>query len=426
MFAYGLPVVTNMVGITEYAGMTYSAEKKKRRTPALRQRVYAQLSQAQKLADEKKTQEGIEILQKMENRIDELNSYESAMVYNFKAFIHYGESHMNQAINSFKKVIEQKPIPEALEKSTLYALAQLSMQQEKFDDSIMYINRWSTLNEGSDANSESLLANAFYAKKDYKKSLKHIDKAISLAKGSGKNPNENILILKRATHYELKQPKKVTEVSEDLVRLYPKPKYWIELGNMYGEIGAEEKQLAVMEAAYQQGFVTEAKELKSLAQLYYLNGAPYKAGQLMGKALKEEKLESNVKNLDFLAQAWMVAKEFDKAIPVLKEAAKLSSDGNAYARLAEVFVNMERWHETIQYGEKAFAKGELKHPGNVSIALGMAHFNLKNFDESNHHFANAKGHNKVKKMAEQWMKYVSKEKNKWAQLEASLKSSEVL
>lgn len=424
---YGVPVLTQVFGGQQGVGIAYSAEKKKRRTPALRQRVFSQLSQAQKFADEKQPEKGLELLGQMERRIDQLNSYESAMVYNFKAFIHYGENHLNQAIVSFKKVLEQQPIPEALEKSTLYALAQLQMQQEQYDEAIAYAKRWAKLNDkGHDANSHGLMANAYYAKKEFKQSLLHVDKAIASQLAEGKKPGENLLVLKRATHYELKQSQKVTQVSEDLVRYYKKPKYWIELGNMYGEVGEKEKQLAVMEAAYQQGFLSKAKELKSLAQLYYLNGAPFKAGELLEKTIDKGQLEGSLKNLDFLAQAWFNAKEYEKAIPVYKKAAQVSKDGNAYAKLAELYVNMEEWKQVIKYGNKAFEKGSLKNPGNVSIALGMAHFNLKEFDESKRQFAQAKEHQKVRKMADQWMKYVSKEKTKWTQLEVELRDFEIL
>lgn len=425
MVVYTLPVITQMTGLTEQGGQVFAITK--RRTPALRQRVYAQLSEAQRLADEKKVSEGLAILTRMEQSVDQLNSYEAAMMYNFMAFIHYGENQVKQAVLAFNQVLKQQPIPESLEQSTLFSLAQLQMQMENYDETIALINRWKKINtKGASSSSERLLANAYYAKKQYTKALKHINQSLAFDADNGNVPNENMLVLKRATHYELKQPKQVTEVSEDLVRYHSKPKYWVELANMYGEIGETKKQLAVMEAAYQQGFVTKASDLKTLAQIYYLNGAPYKAANLLKQAIDDDILNASLKNLEFLAQAWTSAKEFDKAIPVLKQAAQVSNDGNAYARLAEVYVNTESWSQVIANGKKALDKGELKNPGNVNIALGMAYFNLKKFDQSKAEFAKAAEHQKLNKMASQWMSYVAKEENKWTQLAAEYKQLEVL
>ncbi|NVJ59467.1 MAG: hypothetical protein HWE27_03705 [Gammaproteobacteria bacterium] len=415
----GAPFVMDSVFNGSNFASVYAEDsnKKKRRYPALRSRVFAQLETAQKLADEGKVKEGLTFLKDMERRVDQLNSYEAAMVYNFMAFIHYGADETNLTIRAFQKVLEQDPIPETLEQSTLYSLAQLNMQIEKYDEAINYINRWSKVSgDSGNSKSEGLLANAYYAKKDYPRALKHLDKSIALEKADGGVPAENVLILKRAVHYELNQPKLVTAVSEDLVRYYSKPKYWIELGNMYGEVGEEAKQMAVMEAAHQQGYVTKGTDLKNLAQLYYMNGAPFKAAKLMDEAFESDKLEKSLKNLEFQSQAWMVAKEFDKAIPVLEEVASQSDSGDAYGQLAEVYVNQEEWIKVIEYGEKALDKGQLKDSETVHIAMGMAYFNLKQYDRSTDQFTQAKSNEKFGKMAEQWIAYVSKEKSKRQQL----------
>ena len=189
---------------------------------------------------------------------------------------------------------------------------------------------------------------------------------------------------------------------------------------MYGETNQEKRQVAVMEAAFQQGYVTKANDLKNLAQLYYLNGAPFKAAQLMEKSLAEKKLDENLKNLEFLAQAWSNAKEYEKAIPVLEQAAKLSGKGDNYSRLAQVYLNMEQWDKVITYGKKAMDKGVVKNMGHLQVSLGMAYFNLKKFNSSIRYFEMAAKDKKVKKVALQWIKYVSKEKEKQQKLVAAL------
>ena len=65
---------------------SYRASKK---VPAMRNRVYAQLARAQKLADEGDNIEGFEVLAEVEERVDSLNSYERAMLFNFYGFMYY-------------------------------------------------------------------------------------------------------------------------------------------------------------------------------------------------------------------------------------------------------------------------------------------------------------------------------------------------
>jgi len=403
-----------------------AAEKphqKTRKTPAMRERVYSQLARAQKLADDNKVDEGLAVLDRVKSRIEQINSYEKAMLWNFYGFIYYGKNDLKSAISSFEKVVEQKNIPLPLELSTLYSLAQLQMSAEKYQKAIDYLERWSQAKDAPlDNNGLVLQANAFYALKDYQSAEEAISKVVADTIQQGKIPKENWLVLKRALHYELKQNEEVTQVSEQLVRHYSKAKYWIELSNIYGESRQTDKQLAVMEAAYQQGFVTKKIDIQTLAQLYFSNGAPYKSAKLLSKSLEDGIVLENIKILNYLAQAWMSAKEVENAIPVLKRAAKLSKSGNLDAKLAEAYIQLEQWENAIDAGKNARRKGDLDNLGSIYIAIGMAHFNLKQYSKAIDNFNLAKLQKPQKKVAEQWIRYAEKEKNKYEQLNSLMTS----
>ncbi|MCW8864655.1 MAG: hypothetical protein OQK22_07175, partial [Colwellia sp.] len=264
---------------TSQAHKSYRASKK---VPAMRNRVYTQLARAQKLADDGDKTAGFGVLAEVETRLDSLNGYEKAMLYNFYGFMHYANDDIDNAIAHFTKVISnESAIPDSLLLSTRYSLAQLSMQQQDYNGALANLKAWQKVNaKPLTANQEMLFAQIYYQDKRYVDSLMHIENAIRAAKKENKVPKENWLVLQRATHYELNQPKQVTKVMEQLVRLYSKPQYWLQLAGMYGEVGEEDKQVAVMEAAYQAGYITKSSEIMTLAQLYQFHGAPYKAAKL--------------------------------------------------------------------------------------------------------------------------------------------------
>jgi len=403
-------------GLSVSAAEQQKQKRKTRKTPAMREKVYSQLARAQKLADDGKVDEGIAVLDRVKNRIEQINSYERAMLWNFYGFIYYGKNDSASAIESFEKVVQQKNIPESLELSTLFSLAQLHMASENYAKTIEFINRWQTVKGELSENALVLKANAYYAMKDYKQAEVAISKVVADSFIKGKVAKENWLVLKRALHYELKQTEQVTEVSEQLVRYYSKASYWIDLANMYGETEQLEKQLSVMEAAYQQGFVTKKIDIQTLSQLYFESGAPYKSARLLSKSIDSGIVLENVKILNYLAQAWLSAKETEKAIPVLRRAANLSKSGNLDARLAEALIELELWNEAIQAANDAKKKGNLDSPGNLQVALGIAYFNLNQFDKAIKSFEIAKGEKQQKRMAEQWIKYAEKEKQKYEQL----------
>ncbi len=380
------------------------------KVPAMRSKVYEQLARAQKLADEGKADEAIAALDNVNSKRSSMNSYEIAMMNNFYAFIYYNMERVPEAIESFEKVVAEEAIPESLRKSTLYSLAQLHMSQENYQKTIQMMERW--VKAGGDAdntNAMVLKAQAYYQLKEYENALAELKQAIKIISDGGETPKESLFVLQRAIYYSLKDPAAVTDVTETLVRLFNKPEYWIQLAGLYGEIGLEKKQLAMMEVAYQQGFITKRSDILTLAQLYVYHQVPYKAAVLLDKAIKEGVVEDSVKNLQFLAQAYTLSKNDEEAVPVLAKAAEKSEDGNLDAQLGQTYLNMEKYEEAIAATKRALEKGNLKDQGTAQLVLGMAYFNLKQFDKSLQALDVAAEHQSSKAMATQWKKYVSKE-----------------
>lgn len=389
------------------------SERKTKRTPALRSRVYDQLARAQSLADQDKTAEAITALDNVNRKASSMNSYELAMMHNFYGFIYYNVENYDKAIESFENVVEQQPIPESFEKSTLYSLSQLHMMQGNYDKTIKFLERWESLNSGEvPAKNLVLKAQAMYQKKDYQAASGYINQAVTQQENSeqGFKVDEAWYVLQRAVFYELKQPEKVTEVLVKLVQKFNKPEYWIQLSGMYGELGQEKKQLAILEAAYQQGFVTKSGDLFNLAQLYYYHQVPFKAAAIMEQGIDSGKIENNLANLTFLSQSWSAAKENEKAVPVMVAAAAMSPSGELDAQLGQMYLNMEQFDKAIESSQTALEKGDIRNQGTTYLVLGMAYFNQGLYNSALDNLAKAEEFKNSQVVAKQWAKYVSSEK----------------
>ena len=413
----------NLAYAAEQATDKKAAPANTRRTPALRAKVYEQLSRAQALADADKTTEALAALDNVKDKSSSMNSYELAMMYNFYAFIYYNAEQFDKAIAAFEQVVAQDAIPESLELSTLFSLAQLQMMQGQYEKTLTTLDRWEKLNKApAQAKTLLLKAQAMYQLKDYQRAAGFINSAVAMVEKEGKVPEENWLVLQRAVFYELKQPTQVAAVLEKMVRHYNHGKYWLQLSGMYGELGEEKKQLAILEAAYQQGFVTSGADLFNLAQLYYYHQVPVKGARVMEQAMAKKLLPDDLRNLKFTASCWTLAKEDDKAIPVLMAAAKLAEDGEIYADLAQLYLNRSDYENAIQAAETALAKGKLRNPGVTHLVKGMAYFNQQKFNDALTELAKAEQFDSAKRMAQQWVRFVEAEKAGKAKLAAALSS----
>lgn len=401
--------------------------QERKKTPALREQVYSQLARAQQLADEGDVQAGLQALNNVESKLSSMNSYERAMLWNFYGYMYYGQDDIAKAISYFDKVTKEEAIPEALEQNTLFSLAQLALGQGDYAKTLAYLDQWEQL-VGAEQKQKAyvLKAQALYQKGDYQQALKPISTAINAVEAKQQVPEENWLVLQRAVFFELEQTDNVAKVLEKMVRYYNKPEYWVQLAGVYGQLGQEEKQLAMLETAFQQGFLTKGQDLLNLAQTYFFSDVPFKAGQVLEQSLETGAIECSLRNLKLLAQAWVAARETDKANAALQAAAELSDNGQLDAQRATLMLNAERNKEAIAAAEQALRKGNLEQPGSMHLVIGMAELNLENFNAALKAFAEAKKFDDSRQSAAQWERYAQaeqKQQDSLNELKADIKKS---
>ena len=200
-----LPVLVAQVAVTQVqrdAGFTplstaVAQEKKKdtretRRTPALRNKVYEKLAEAQAAAEAKDLAGAEKILDGMvaAGGKKALNSYELANVYNLYAFIYYSQEDYSKALKAYENVVSQPDIPLAMEINTRYTIAQLYFVQEDWKRGIDALLKWFDMTETPNANAYVLLSQGYYQMKDYDKALVNVEKAINMFNEKGKRPKE--------------------------------------------------------------------------------------------------------------------------------------------------------------------------------------------------------------------------------------------
>lgn len=395
-----------MAGVALFISAQPVLAQQTERVPALREKVYSQLARAQTVADEQGNAQGIEVLNEVASRADSMNSYERAMLWNFFGFMYYDNGDTAKAIDYFGKVVAEQPIPESLQKSTLFSLAQLALSDGQYDQSLKYLGQWRQLADADELPKAWVLeAQAMYQNGRYQDALEPIQKAIAKAEDEGDVAKENWLILARAIHYELGQTDGVAKMLEKLVVNYSKPEYWLQLAGVYGQLEKNAKQLAVLEAAYQQGFVEKPSELRNLAQVYYLNELPYKAAEIMEQGLSNGKLDNTLSNRKFYAQSLMQAKEYDAAIEAYQQAAELGDRGDMLAQAAQLALNIDRNDVALELAQQALAAGELKNPGNMYLVQGMVHVNQKQYQKAVAAFQSAQDYEATEAAASQWVRY---------------------
>lgn len=413
--AFTLPAAVSTVGAQD----SEQPERKTRKTPAMREKIYKQLSEAQVAAEADNFQGALAILNKLRGD-DSLNSYEKAQMYNFYAFIYYSQDRYNDAVRAYENVLAQPDLPEALENGTIYSLAQLYFQSENYQKSIEYMERWFRVANNPGPDPYVIVAQAYYQLKDYRKALPNIETAMRIARQQGKPVKENWLLLQRLFYYELNDYAKSEQVLKELIRLYPKKVYYTQLSATYHELNDDKKQLAALELAHLQGMLTQGREILNLAQLYVANGVPYKGAKILQEAVDNDVVEIKESNLRLLSQSWFMAGEYEKAIPPLRRAAQISDDGDLYIRLAQSYLNLEQHADAVEALRAGLQKGGVKRPGDAQVMLGMSLYELDRLDQARSAFTVAANYEGSARTARQWINHIGNEQTRRAELARAL------
>jgi tetratricopeptide (TPR) repeat protein len=394
-------------------------ERKTKQTVAMSQPVYEKLMEVQtavEAEDFQTAQAGIRELQEKKK----LSPYERAQIWNISGYSYYLQENYPEAIRSYENVLSQPELPEALQQSTLKTLAQLHFTVEDYDLALTTIKRLMAVVSEPAADVYMLLGQAHFQMGAYQEAIVPIKTAIDMFREQGRLPRENWLLLLRVCYWELKDFPNMLIVLEELIAAYPKDTYVLTLAGVYSELGDTKKQLALTEALYERGYIDGKTHAVNLANLYLLHGIPYKAAVVLEKEMAAGNVESDVRNLRLLSQAWYSAREDQKSIEPLKLAAAAGNDGELYIRLAQSYLNLEKWNEAAEAARKAIAAGGLRRADLANIMYGMALFNQRKLEQARRVFQTAGRDNRSKRAAAQWIKYVDSEIRRRDTLEQKL------
>ena len=399
-------------------------ERETRKTPALRNNIYEKLAEAQVFAEAKQYAEAEAVLNDMldaTSKKSKLNRYELANVYNTYAYLRYAVEDYDGALNYYQKVIDQRPeIPLALEINTLYTVAQLYFLQENWQKGIDTLNTWMSVTDTPSTNAYVLLANGYFQLKEYDKSLSNIQIAIDREEAAGRVPKEQWYNLARFIHFDRDNFREALDILEILVMYYPKKQYWVQASHLYGEEKDEARQLAILEATYEQNLLDRSQDIVLLSQLYLQAEVPFPAARAMEKGLADDIVEKESKNYELAGVAWRQAQEVTKSLPMLEAAASKSEKGELYARLGNVYLDVDKNKEAVEALKRGLDRGGVKRPDQARLALGMAYFNLGDFNAARRAFREARKDKRARSYADQWLKYITSEENRLEELAKDL------
>lgn len=406
----GLPV-----GVAQAQEEESQAPRETRRVPSMSEATFKKLSEAQEAIDAKDYATAKQVLNDMLTRRG-MNGNEIGQVHNMLGFVFFTEEDYPSAIRSYEQVLAQgEDIPEGLEVTTLYTLAQLSFVNEDYQKALDFMETWITKAQNPGADPYIFMGQVYYQMQDYPAAIVQIEKGIAVAQERNVEVKEQWWALLNFLYYEQENWPRVLETLEILVRQFPKREYWVRLAGIHGQQGNDDESLWTYEAADVGGFLERQGDLTNYAGLLMQAEVPFRAARVLEKGFEDEVIERTDQTLQSLGQAWQLAQEVQKAIPVLEEAAGLSDEGRIYERLAQLYLDNDQFDSCVEAADGALDKGGLRQENSMYTVRGMCEYNRGRVPAARESFvtcrtvARREEDETGRRICQQWVTYIDNE-----------------
>jgi len=370
----------------------------------LTEKTYKALSAAQELiaADNYSHAETqlVALLSKVKDK-----SYEMAVVQQTLGYLYSSQENYKKAAEYFQSALDLGALPDKVSHNLRYNLAQLLLADEQYKKGIAMLEIWLKADTSPPNSAYVLLASAHYRLKEFKQVIKHISTAIK----NDETATESWYQLLLSAHLELKQYKSAITVLETLITLYPYQKnYWDQLTALYLQQKKDFTALAVRMLS-QRLELGNSKTLISLADMYRYLHIPYKSAQLLHDAIEKGVIPADFDNLTRLADSWLAARESEKAVTALQQAAELDDSGESDFKQGRVLIGLELWQQAVQPLKQGLQKLSGDKKGTASLLLGMAYFYLDDLASAKKMFTQAVDYENERNQAGQWLRHINKQ-----------------
>jgi len=136
---------------------------------------------------------------------------------------------------------------------------------------------------------------------------------------------------------------------------------------------------------------------------------PYKAAELIQQGIESKVIEADGRAWQLLGDSWLAARERDRALPALEEAARRAPTGELYLRLGQVQLDRQQLGAARASFEAALRKGGLGQPGIAHLLVGMTFASEQRWADARRAFERAQEFEDTATAAKHWLATIESE-----------------
>lgn len=188
------------------------------------------------------------------------------------------------------------------------------------------------------------------------------------------------------------------------------PDNWHQLASVYLQQGKRREALDQLTLAWEKSVPFREPDTLLFADLHAVNGNPLGAAEILDRALRAGAVEGSARNYRKLFEFWLQARERDRAVDALAQAASRSGETELYLYLAQLRMEQEDWQAMYQTMQAACARQlQDRFVSRANLLLGISQLKLGDRQAARRSFINATLIGGAGAQAGQWLEYMNAE-----------------
>jgi len=338
-----------------------------------------------KLMVEENPQGALAELNKLQNQ--ELNCYERGAVLRLGAAIKVQAGDYQGAARDLQNALDQGFIPADQAANTYYNLSQLYLQGDDKETALDYMERWIAAGGQPTRDQNWQLAVLYQQTDQNQKALPFAEKVLE---ADGPNADRQVYDFLIFLYDQTGQLAKKARLLETLLARNPTDrKLWDAIAGDYFRADEQRKAFEVQKAMYLGGLLTEEDEIMRVVNFYNQFDVPYQAAKILEKEMNAGRIDRSLDKMELLVNLYQVAREYERAIPIIEQAAQMGGGGKMYERLGRSYAELKNWEKTEEAMLQAINAGGLNDTGSAWVLVGQSRYERDNREGAREAFRNA-------------------------------------
>lgn len=371
----------------------------------VRQPTYELLLKVHRLQEQQDADKALRLLNKFYPRVKRLPK-DRALIHQARAYLWISQDNFKNAIPFLEQAIAGEHLGQSMTNGLRYKLAQIYLHEGRLVDGIRTLESWFEKTEHPSAQEHAVAGHAYYLAGQYGAAIFHLNAAIL-----DPTPKDSWYAILLSAYLKTNSIHQAKEVVGALLKILPHQReYWLQLIAIETNLANEAHALASFELAQRVG-VLNPSELIQIAKFNLQENLPHRAAELLENGLEQETISSVRENWQLLADAWILAREYERALGPLLKVRELSDVSTIYAtdlQRSELYMRLQQWSNAQKLLESIPLQSGAKFASRVRLLHGISAYYSRDYDQSIRSFESAAQHPSTQEIAGSWL-----ERTRW-------------